>query len=297
MRNAVVILANYMDFLEIMLDNYPSELYNTDLVIINETRIGDKTTEIRTLLNKYSSVVKNSIIITDADINDKFTEVIDNEFVHDYSMSMKLLPLWYLMKFYDYNKLLIMDEDVIINDGINKLFDTDHSLFKHYRMSAGPGEYNQLSKNVISLFEEFGRIFDFTFDADVYKNVYLKNYESAGQKLIIRDDFNLNKYEEKLKKFFESDLIHSFWLRRRVPTSYALDEKFETFFFLDVTNDDLKPSTYLIIGRPENTTDKQYIALKKYAIIHNATRSHKVKVYKRLMNCGLIKHNSIYDNI
>ena len=91
----------------------------------------------------------------------------------------------------------------------------------------------QLSKNVISLFEEFGKIFDFTFDADIYKNVYLKNYESAGQKLIIRDDFNLNKYEEKLKKFFESDLIHSFWLRRRVPTSYALDEKFETLSPVD----------------------------------------------------------------
>lgn len=295
MKNAVVVLANYMDFLEILLDNYPSDLYDTDLIIINETRIGDKTKEIKDLLKKYSSVAKNKLVITDKDINKEFTKIIDNEFVQDYSMSMKLLPLWYIMKFYDYHKLLVMDEDVILREGIVKLFDSDHSLFKHYRMSAGPGEYNQLSKPVISLFEEFGKVFDFTFDADVYKNVYLKNYESAGQKLIVRDDFKLDEYEKRLKLFFESDVIHSFWQKRRVATSYALDEKFETFFFVDVTNDELKTSTFLIISKPEKTTDAQYLAMKKYTLIHNATRSHKVTVYKRLMNCGFIKHNPIYD--
>ena len=49
MRNAVCILANNMEYFNLFVQNYPEELRTDDckLIVVNETRIGEKTKEIK----------------------------------------------------------------------------------------------------------------------------------------------------------------------------------------------------------------------------------------------------------
>ena len=49
-EKAVLVLANNMNFFKLMVDNLPDSIDDFTLIVVNETRIGDKTSEIRSIL-------------------------------------------------------------------------------------------------------------------------------------------------------------------------------------------------------------------------------------------------------
>lgn len=72
MGNAVCILANNMEYFNLFVQNYPEELRTDDckLIVVNETRIGDKTKEIKRILKKEN--IKNYKLITSDEVNRLF---------------------------------------------------------------------------------------------------------------------------------------------------------------------------------------------------------------------------------
>lgn len=294
MKNAILVLANNMSYFKLMVDNLPTEAKDFDFIVVNETRIGDKTHEIGEILDARG--ILNFRVFTSEEINERFKkEVIDNDFVDDYSMSMNILSLWFVFKYNKkIEKILLLDDDVILREGVKKLFETDHHLFKSNRLSAGPADYyGGNSTNSLIVYEEWFRIFGVEFTEDWWTNVYLKKYANSGQRLIVRDKFDFDRYEQKLKEFFESEIFHQFWLDRRTHTSWYFDERFETFFFLDDLNDELKDSTYLILTKPEKMNEGSIKKMLRSAIIHNATNSHKARVYNLMIERGVIRGDQL----
>ena len=149
------------------------------LIVVNETRIGDKTKEIKRILKKEN--IKSYRLITSDEVNKKLKkEVIDNGFVNDYTMSMNILSLWYIKKYMkDIQKVLLLDDDVILRKGISDLFISDIHLFKSNRLSAGLVDFEKQSQNAKNIYNEWIRIFNIDFSEDWWKNKYLKKYHKV----------------------------------------------------------------------------------------------------------------------
>lgn len=289
MKNAILVLANNMEYFNLMVKNIPDSIKDFDFIVVNETRIGDKTDRIKKILEE--SKISRFRVFTSDEINDKFKEeVIDNDFVDDYSMSMNILSLWFVYKYNSkIGKILLLDDDVILRDGFEKIFESDHHLFKSNRLSAGAAEFYGQSQNAIDVYKEWFRIFQIKFSDNWWKNEYLKKYANSGQRLIVRSMFDLDQYEKKLKEFFKSDLFYRFWIDRRNHVSWYFDERFETFFFFDSLNNELKDTTYLVLSKPEKLNDGSFRKMMRSSIIHNATNSHKKKVYNLMIERGIIQ--------
>lgn len=297
MRNAICVLANNMDYFRLFIQNYPEELKTGDfiLIVVNETRIGDKTKEIKRMLAE--SDIPNYNVFTSRKICDIFKEeVVDNDFVEDYTMSMNILSLWFIKRHSKViQKVLLLDDDVILRPGIAQLFETDHHLFKSNRLSAGCADFENQSGNAKNIFNEWFKIFGVEFSQEWWKEQYLKKYANSGQRLIVLEKLDLSLYEKKLTEFFESDLFYFAWMSRNTHTSWYFDERFETFFFFDDLNDDLNASTFLVLSRREKLTSGSVRKMLRSSIIHNATNSHKKSVYNFMIENGVIEGEMLDD--
>lgn len=294
MKNAIVILANNMRFFKLLVQNFPSDINDYEVIVVNETRIGDKTTEICEILDE--SICNRFRVFPSSLILEKFkANVVDNSFVDSYTMSMNILSLWFVCKYNrGIEKILLVDEDVIINEGLDRLFAFDQHVFKTYRLSAGPADFYSQSAKALEVWDEWFRIFNIEFTEDWWKEVYLRRYESSGQRLIVRNKLDLAKYEQKLKEFFESEILEMTWAERRTHTSGFFDEKFETLFFLEEENDIMKDYVYIVVSKPEKLTDGDYRRMQRMVIVHNATRSHKDVVYNEMIRRKIIVGDEVW---
>lgn len=291
--NAILVLANNMDLFKLMVANFPESIRKVKLIIVNEIRIGDKTEEINYILKH--SIAQNYKIIPSSIINQKFKEdVIDNSFVDDYTMSMNILSLWYVSKYMSsIKKILLLDDDVILREGFDKVFESDKHLFYHTALVGLYPDYYRLSANARSIFNEWFRIFKINFSLDWWQKKYIKKYINGGQYLIIMKNFDAVRYEHCLKEFFKSKIFYYAWTNRNTYCSWYFDERFENFFFFDDLNHDLRYKyNYLLICRnPQKINENGFKNIAKSALFHNATNSHKKELYDMLIERGII-HDS-----
>ena len=291
-ENGVIVLANNMRFFKLLVKNIPETINGCTLFVVNEVRIGDKTKQIEQVL--MNSIIQNYVVISSQEINSKFKkDVIDNEFVQSYSMSMNILSNWYIFKYINgVQRLLFIDDDVLLRTGFQKLFEQNHNMFKYLRLSAGGVDFYKQSKNMQSYFEQFFRIFDIKFSEQYWRQRYLKRYISSGQWYSIKSLFDVVRYQSKLKQFFLCKVFFDLWNKRKSHTSYFFDERFLMFYFQNNLNDDLKRYVYIIINGPEKFVEykeiKRLFKHKEYAIIHNATKSRKNEIYDILIEQKLI---------
>lgn len=288
-KNAICVLANDIKFFKLMICNLPEDFKDYALIVVNEDRIGDKTQTLQKILKMYN--VKNYIILKATDIVNEFikqNKLKTTKFINDYTMGMNILSLWFLIAKYNFNKILLTDDDVIFFEGLKNVFSLNKNAYVTYRLSAGL-KYEKLGKTEKKVFEEWYKIFDLTLNKETH-DAYIKNYLSSGQRLIVVKNINIKEYEKYLIKFFESKILFERWENRKVPTSGFLDERFETFFFLNkIEKDLLKDFVTIHCLGIEKTKDNDYYKFKNKTIFHNATKSHKKEIYKEMIKRGIIK--------
>lgn len=291
--NAVLVLTNKIDWFKLMAANFPASINNFKLIVVNESRIGDKTKEIAHILKR--SIVQDYEIISSNTINQKFkAKVIDNDFVDDYTMSLNIISLWYVYKYMPaIEKILLLDDDVILREGFDKVFESEKHLFYYSRLSAGLVDFNKYSENAKTIFEEWFRIFNVKFSMDWWQNQYLKRYANSGQRLIVKKNFDIKRYEHYLKEFFKSEIFHKFWISRRTHCSWFFDERFETFYFFNDLNNELRKTyNYLLVDvNPQKMAKSWFGRIERSTLFHNATNSHKRELYDMLIERGII-HDS-----
>lgn len=289
--NGILVLANNLNYFRFFVKNYPSEIKNDNykLFVVNEVKIGNKLEELNNILE--NSDITNYVILSSETIYDKFKEdYLSNNFVDEYTMGMNILSLWYVKKYFeDVKKLLWLDDDVILNKNISKVFESDTHLFKTNRLSAGSPIFESQSKNSKNIYNEWFRIFNIKFSQDWWINEYIKKYSNSGQFLVNLDKLDIKNYESKLCDFYRSDIFYTAWTNRRTHTSWYFDERFITLYFFDFLNDGLKKKAYLLLSKPEKLNSKAYENLKNFPIIHVCNNSHKMKTYQLLVKNGVIK--------
>lgn len=276
MKNAICMLCNNTFFLKFFLDNFQyKNKENVDLVLINETRIGNKIEEIKDLC----SGINNVIIIDGKEIIDKFKkEVCDCKFVDEYTMGLNILQNWYVFKYMNYNKVIVLDDDVIANN-LDKIFEYEISLFYLFRLSSGGKTYDSNSSPYKLLIKSMGDVFDMNINRENYTELWTNNHINAGERLYIKKEFDLGKYENYLKRFYENQNIRYLWHIRKKPGSFYLDEWFESFFAYktNIINDILRTEklAYIEISNNNKIDFSKYTKAKTFPIWHNATCSHK----------------------
>lgn len=261
--NNIIILANDVIQLKAQIENLPE--LKCKYTIVNESRIGNKVDEMKRLaedLNIPAEIVDGQIIV------DKFKkEVIDNNFVDSYHMGLNLLLPWY------YKEGLFTEEDVILSEGIEDVFNLPNSAFVTSTLS-----YN--SSNVVR--PELEKIF-MPFSDEEWKYTHTM----SGQRLY--KDFDFDLYEKRLYDFYNSEFLRDFWSKKRSHRSSFLDERFESCFLYEsgILNNDLSKYTQIEVSRPERVDFSKY-KIKK-PLWHNATSSHKLKWLKALREHNIIK--------
>lgn len=271
MKNAIVILANDMELLKAQVDNLPA--LNCDYIICNETRIGNKIDEIK-------KMIPSAIIIDSADVIKEFSKLHTSEFLNDYTMGMNILLQWYVFKFMDYDRVLFTEEDVILNEKVNSIFNEDKCLFYCWAISASTKPYNELKSKDFNYVNALDKLFNINFTADNYLEIWKNAHLASGQRYYVRDKFDLQLYEQKLIAFYSNETFHNCWLNRRNHRSYYIDERFEGFFAYSsgIINNGMRPYTYIEIAKPEKRDISKYNCIQKCGgIWHNATVSNKHK--------------------
>lgn len=281
-RHALCILANNMDYFKAFADNFEQGPY--DVIVCNESRIGDKTVEIKQIL-------PNAIIVDSKDVVKLFAETVtDTEFLHSYTMGMKILIIWYVFKTFNYDKVFFTDEDIFINN-IDRIFDYDRSVFYYFALSAGNHaglKYN--NEKYQNMIKEFNRIFDIQINEDNYKEKWVKKHINAGQRLYVRKDIGKD-YEMYLKQYIESEFIKYIWDNRKRPTELMMDEWFESMYIMKMGIEDntLNKNHHVLLEIAKPTkVDFNKFNLKKWDMMHNATSTQKynwidaLKQYKQI---------------
>lgn len=287
-NNAICLLVNNLDYIQAFIRNLPTNIDKYDLVLINETRIGNKIKSI----SKITEDVNNVIILDSQDIVKDFKEnVLDNIFVDVYTMGMNILAQWYLFKNYQYNKVLFLDDDVLINEKIDDLFNNDKCMFYKFALSCGGKTYYDNNTKYRVLIKTFGDIYNLDINENTYREIWKANHLANGQRLYYKPDFDIDKYTNDLSKFFSSEILKSFWTSRTMHTSYHLDEWFESLFAYTagIINDDLKKYTYIEMSDNKKVDISKYNKINKCAIWHNATASHKTDWLVELKRNEIIK--------
>ena len=289
MKFAICILCNNVFYLQNIIDNFQYKNNKSiDLIIINETRI-------KNLLNEFKEICKdiNNIILIDGkNIIDRFkTDIIDTKFVDIYTMGLNILQNWYVFKYMNYDKVIVVDDDVIINN-LDNIFKYDESLFYKFRLSAGGKTYNENSLKYKKLIKTYCDIFDLEINSNNYADLWIDNHINAGERMYTKKDFNIREYEEYLKRFYANSGINYFWNIRKKPGSYYLDEWFESFFAYKtgIINDILRIEklAFIEIRNNDKINFEKYTNAKDYPIWHNATCSHKKDWLKILKEYNII---------
>lgn len=282
MKKALCILANNMDYFKALCKNLKQGDY--DIIVCNETRIGNK-------VDKIKKICPNAIIVDSEDVVKDFaTNVVDTEFLHTYTMGMKILIIWYVFKNFDYDKVFFTDEDVIINN-IDRIFDYDKSAFYYFSLSAGShAGLKANNEKYQKMITEFNKIFGLDVNEDNYKEMWVKKHINAGQRLYVRKD--IKQFEKYLKKYFKSDYIKYIWDNRKRPTEMMLDEWFESMYILKtgIGTSILNKNHHVLleIANPAKI-DFTKFNLKKWDMMHNATSSHKLEWLRLLKEYKQIK--------
>lgn len=289
MKKAIAVLATNMDYLKALIDNLPK--LDCDLIICNESRIGNKIPEIKKL------APKNTIIVDIVDVVKEFAKMQDTPFLHDYTMGMKILFPWYVFKFMNYDKVVISDEDVILNEKINNIFNEDKCLFYTWKMSAATKPYDELKGLNKEFVDELDKLFNLNFNKDNFLDIWLNSHIAAGNMYFVKNTFDLKQYEDKLLQFYRSDVMQKCWdsrltSRGRQYTKFGIDEWFESFFAYstNILNNGMAKYVYIEIARPAKRDISKYKAIQKCGgLWHNATVSNKLAWIEELRKYNIIK--------
>ena len=280
--NAISILCNNTDFLNLIIRNLDkSILETTQIVVFTDTRIGDKTEKLQKLCNKIDAK-----LITDKEVNKKLKKlVINTPFVDSWTMSLNILMHWYMFKFFKYDNVLFCDDDVIIKKDIVQLFNQNKTFIFAYPLNTISDKENG-PKQEINI--NMAKCFNYKLDY-----IKWKKYYALGAYIIFnRSDFNLDLYEKGLHNFFDSKYFAEVWNQCKSYRSKNIDERFMTMFILKskIENKDLNKFAEHINCKFEKINDKSFqnIFSKKY-IIHIGNNKDKPITYNQLIDLNLIK--------
>lgn len=288
--NTICMLVNNLDFFRIDVKNWPKEISDDYVIIFTDTRLADITKEIKEILDDFDNKLSYKIVTTEM-IHNKLSESFElSEFCKKYTMSLKILMPWFTFKYFKKaDGCFFLDEDIILNEGINKLFDGNDKFYvdKMARFSQ-KHIFENNNKKVIALWQE---LLD-CFKTNKTPEETISMYTNAGHKLLYKKNFKLELYEEALHIFFESKNFEQIWDKRKSYRTQALDEKFDNAYLtaVGIKNDKMYENrNVLFLNYGKGLTDSTLIKSKQYQIVHICNGKYKNETYQRMIDLEVLK--------
>lgn len=269
MRHAICILTNDLTRFEIISRNFPANM--PDLFVINDTRLGDKVDELK-------QIYSNATFIKGKDILDDFS---NHENVSRFGIILKLLIPDYMFKNYDYDKILVIDDDIIVTDKISELFEINNNavIRSPTVMDANDNVSSPRCKAIRLAVNAFNMPLDFKHQQF-----------NGGQVLYYKKLFNADDYANALVEYICNPTFTSVLNAQKSWATYALDELFTTTFMVKYGFEYFSKYVHLhekkYIDTDLTALDRK---LKAKALVHIVTRINKLNIFRDLQREGIIK--------
>lgn len=271
--NAIAIRTNRLDVWKIVARNYPSSIYKYKLFLVIEDKLKTSKDDVLKILAENGFT--NFQILHSTDIEDDFSKLLcNNEFVKLYKGNTMTLTSWYIRRHYDVTKLLLLDEDVLLNDDFDIVFNYDKNAFYSY-------DGNIARDRTVETELEWKKLFD--------KQSALYTPWS-NPSLHVDSKINKTKEQDDLIKIYESDyFINKAKKQRSWHISYFDQTALGMVYFDRLDYVDLRTSTSLIIMGPNNINmDKIERDVKTKKFTHLCCKS-KLSILDELVKKGVLK--------
>ena len=264
--NAICILCNDLERFKIITDNLPK--LEVNLFVINDTRLGDK-------IDKLKKIYSNATFIKGSDIIESFPR---HDNIDKYGLSVKLLIPAYMFKKYNYDRILLLDDDVLITDKISEFFNI-------YNKGACPGALAM--PHEIKNKSMAGILINLTQDIFGINFIVGKTWRVNGGVLLFEKD---NEYEKYVLQYMCSEVFTGFLQKFSSWKACCADEIFFTGYCLKNNYPSIDSHTKLIMIKYEKFKYKSVeYYLKTKAFIHIVTSRHKIDIFRGLIERGIIK--------
>lgn len=263
--NYIVMLVNNTTFLDFFCKT-KAQMKNVTYIFVNDTRRKDLTAEITDVLNE--NAVLNAYVIDSKEILEAFVREtkIDNEFLRNYVLTIKMLLPWYFFQSSDVikvaypEKFVFLDDDLIVLRDIAALFD--------YKFACGAERFINVHEG-----EEWERL-KLIFDTNMTLEQYNRRRLNSGV-MVLSEGYD---YGTMLKRIFMDDYFNKVY--HEVKNFKTLRDGLYKIFFLDgkfynmvmkcndysrITNINIK----ILQDRFESKRDAVFLRrLKDWHIIH-----------------------------
>lgn len=268
--NGICILCNDIRLLKIVSLNFPPNIDSYKLFIINDVRLGDKTKEIK-------EVVPTAEVISSEDVFKTFGKT---ENVMKFKLSIKLIGPWYIFKRYDIQKLLFLDDDVIITKLVDEVFKLRISGKFDFTVGANGSIKFEIAKKAFEL-----------FGVPIKENQCKCN---GGQILYNKTIIDFDYYHDILKIFIESPEVTNAISKNKAFRTYEIDESFlAAMFYKYIDYFDSMGKYVFLVGKRAYIDDVALFVnkLKTKALIHVIIRNEgKIRTFNNLIEKGALKY-------
>ena len=284
MKYAVVVLVNDMVFFNTMLKNMPEQT-NSDLIVVNETRIGDLESDIKRCLRKNK---KEALVLTAGKINNYICDALNlssgaRSFVASYTMGMNINTQYYILSHSTspYERILFIDDDVLINKDLGAIIEKyDYAFYKN-RLGYKIGGNSSYDKQLL---EFYGG------DLETWR----RNHFNSGHRIYSKGI--VSHYKKALELFYDESEFQFAWaqyvagVRGFKTKAFFLDMNFENCVAhrAGVINNKLGQNVRILNGPhyPKNLSILLDRELLHYAV---GGRGVKMQFLRMMKKEGLLK--------
>lgn len=214
-----------------MFDNMPEQNKDITFVIANDTRVKPLGKEIQKLMKGY--VLPNKVcFLNDVKVNNFVKANLGlsesgKEFVDLNTMCLNQnLPYYFMFASSrnEYNKLLMLDDDVLITGDLLKIFENKTPIYPGNGLSTGRGMQEK------DIFQEFLKLANVNYDK------WISHSLNSGIRLyFLKNEKHKNCYSDLLRQYFENKIFKerfSIWKNTGKGKTYAFfqDQFFENAF-------------------------------------------------------------------
>lgn len=301
-KNAVCVLVTNLDWFKLMVRNYPDEirLRNYIFIAVVETRTGTAVREEVVEICKEGNV-GYFIVVDESDIIQWYQKEkgwVINNFIEHYTMGMNILMQPFVFeKFPLMEKVLFLDDDVILSEGVKIVFERfKKSQLKYYRLSAGVSKYKDLSDIKRYTYNNMCDVTEVINKGFTYEKYISAHHINGGQRLLCRSDFDIDLYIRSLERFFDNKLFYQNWTYwkstgKNKAVAFFLDEMFETMIYYSMGIKSFGLEEYTILESKAGENLDKFVKGKvlRKPIWHNITGVKKKMVYDEVIRRGELK--------
>ena len=269
--------------------NYHESVKNLyEGVIFVDTMFGDIVKEVRDILDNNG--LRHWEIVTSNEVLDEWRKVNYNSesVLSNYKGRMLILMDWYLVKILKVDKVLILEEDVLILSDIKSIFDKNNCAVFQTIQGAGPfdmdlGETERV--RLQNLFQVCGVEFKYTN--------YLGRFHLprcfGSPRYLVANSMDIDYYEKCLIRLDDSHFFLNELTKSTAWHCHNLDERFHTVVLSANKLGSLNPYVRQVCQKVHKITDSTINSIKRLSkpLVHLCIKD-KDGIYKLFIDKGVI---------